>query len=1573
MKKILLFLTLSMITGCFGGFGDTGGGSSNGSISYTDLYLGGDFTIDNFHGQIFQNEQYTSNYTVDDVNPTGQTADSIAGELRAEIENKLEINSKINYNLKSHSIDGDIESKRLVITYPITISAKGGSDSLSDTYSFTINFNNETTPPLGDAVFYLGDSFIIESLGGKPFNSFSTTSYNIHNVSSIDKNSNTIVSELKAAIEAKLTGNSNITYKLGTPSKTNTVGPNQEFIVKFPIAIKETNKTNNNIQGTYTFNINFNREDQSGGFYFYLGENFTIDNIGNQPFTSPDKSLAYTVDNVDRKYKNNTDITKQQLNDAIKDVFTSRSGVTYSLGDNSLYISDNHIEIQFDITIYENNSSNKINGKYSFTINFEEKVTTPTVVDFHLGDTFSISSIDNKPFRITDDKSLKYYVDEIDKKNQNITTISTQLDAAIKEVLNSKNKIKYELGTYTGIGSDDSIKITFPVTITALNDPKNFKSGEYVFTIEFIKTPPPLALSFYLGNNFTIKSIFNKYFITNDDDSLIYNIDEIVAGTIDNNTVEAELKKAIKDELDKNINITHTLGELSKTITNKQIVVQIPITINRKDNSKSSIKGTYIFTIKYETVPSIKLDFDLGKNFTIQGIDGANFISTTAKPLAYTASNINSVGKDGETLRDEIKDALTATLDKKIGVTYTYSEAHTFFNNVKPGGYVEVEYTIIMTQSNKPTNSKTEKYKFTINFNYDTIIPPKPTTPDFDLGDNFTIPGFGDKKFVSNDELSLIYTIDNVTPFYADLIYSRLQREMRKQLDKNKNLDYVLDKDIHEYSGEAEYGKTLNQQYKIKIIELYNPSNTISGIYSFTMKFKEYVAPFKPNFDIGDNFTIPSLNGDVFKPMQGTLKYLARTTADDKDKTVMINELVAALSQLHSKNDKVNHEIGTPTTTGDIGALRQLSIHIPVTLTDKTNSDNVSIGKYEFTFPFIDDAWNGSSSTEPATSADNYYLVDHATDLAWLAEQRSIAKNIRVIANINMNNKTFTGIKEFKGIFDGDNHSIKKLNIVTGTDTTALIQKITGDSIIKNIVLDIGTINGTEYTSGLIGTATGTYADPLQLEISNSTSNLNIFAGSENAEYEMRLGGFLAYAKNVDLTATNLANHGKIDTSFGNYCYIGGLIGQVDSDASNGTLTIKDSKNTGQMETIDCLYRNYIGGLVGYNDNRKTDLRNTSNTALSHTFAYNYDHEYTHLGGLIGYNKNYLANDPSGDNGLTVSLSYNRGSIASFGKHSSVVGGLIGENISPKTTVTNSHNTGEVVADTNSGATLGGLVGVNRSYNTTITNTFNSGSTNFGGSSLSVNTGGLIGVNSLPENDKTHSELSIKNAYNRGEIKGTDHTGGLIGYNKADNTSVTTSSNRYRIENKVGSSGGIIGTNISDISITDTYNIANVSGNKYNGGLVGESRSNHIEVKTSYNTGTVYDNDKGKEKNRSTGGIIGYVNLLDNDTASPNTITIEQTHNNGHVSIVSYYGVQAQILGSIKGDSINTYKLNYFQTGNPHDTENPIEPDRYSGSPIYRELYYYGSVFTGWDFTNVWIIKKYREDGHPVLRINKEY
>ena len=374
MKKILLLLTLTMLTACFGGFGDSSSsGSSNGSIDQNDFYLGSDFTIDSFHGQTFKQETNTSNYTVDDINPTGQTADDIAGYLRAAIEGKLDTNNDINYNLKTHSIDGDIASKRLIITYPITISAKGGNDSLSNTYSFTINFNNETTPPSGNLDFSLGDDFTIKSIDKKRFTRSTSTTYVVDDINPVDKTRINIIDELERAIHAKHRPNSKINYTLDEPTTEGSITQNQNFVVKFGIEISEQANSNNSRNGTYFFTIKFNGETTPPPFEvdFDLGSTFTVPSFKDELFMSTDdKFLNYSIGNIDPETIVEDNIAGE-LTTAINAVHDANDKINYTLGEPQNNITVQQMTVTFPITISEKaGGNNSKKGTYTFTIKF---------------------------------------------------------------------------------------------------------------------------------------------------------------------------------------------------------------------------------------------------------------------------------------------------------------------------------------------------------------------------------------------------------------------------------------------------------------------------------------------------------------------------------------------------------------------------------------------------------------------------------------------------------------------------------------------------------------------------------------------------------------------------------------------------------------------------------------------------------------------------------------------------------------------------------------------------------------------------------------------------------------------------------------------------------------------------------------------------------------------------------------------------------------------------------------------------------------------------------------------------
>ncbi len=1586
MKKIFLLLILSMITACTepkNSDTDTGTGTgtgASGSINKIDLYLGSTFTIDSFQGLRFKNQPGTLNYNIENITPVGQDASDIARDLRVALDIKLKNNEDSNYILGDHKITGSIDENLLLrITFPIELSANNGSgEVIRDTYAFNILFNNEMLPPLDKSFFSLGEKFIIDSLDGKPFTRLFSSHYFVEDIDHEGKTVNQIVFELKEAITVKLNENSTIDHKVGTRSILGTMGANKIFTIQFPITIKEKKNNNNTITSIYTFDIKFNNENIYNKLSFYLGEDFTVDALGDSKFTSIDNALMYEVKNVPSNFYN-PELIKTQLKMAIDAVHkaVNDKDICFELADGNIATDEgDFIIIKFPIYISDKSDpSSSISGTYQFNITFS-KVTSPIVIDFSLGDDFNIKSLNSKSFKITDNKSLKYYVENVDPKNRSNTEITNELNLKIRDILKGKYLDNFTLGTPIATEWQDSLKVEFPITITDPHYPTNKEDGIYTFTILFVETPPYFKINFYLGNRFTIDSIFDKYFTTYDDESLQYNIADIEKGSIDEELVAGEFIDAIKKELGKNSAIKFALDTSTKTSTDKQIVVEIPVEIKEVVPSDIVLNGIYVFTIKYKEADLVPLNFDLGDSFTINSIDSEKFIQDENSTLIYTVENISPKDKNRAAIKSELIAGIEATLDNRTGITYSIKDSSiSGLGTIVAGEKVIGKVNVSMSQDNRPSNNITEEYNFTINFKKDT---PPSLLLSFDLGDSFSIPTIGSKKFVGSGDLLSIYKVDDVTrtdDMSINNIHVELQGAIREQLNKNDNISYELGNDILETIGSVVDGGELTLKYnitiskKLPVNEMLDSADTIKSVYSFTIKFNEYTKPFEPNFYLGADFTINTLDGKNFISVSSEpLKYNASDiTIPNKTADEIATELVVAITDVLNSDDTINHSLGDPEITGSITSNNSLTIRILATLTDNTNADNVVDSEYVFTITFLGDAWDGETFKAPILSEDNEYLLTHANELAWLAQQPSIDKNIRLIADINMNDKPFTGIKEFYGIFDGDNHSIKNLKIVSDTNTTALIQQITNDSTIKNLNINGASLTGTEYVAGLIGTVIGTSEAKIKLTLDNLTTSVSLSADKETvrtAGKVIKVGGFIAYVENVDLIVKNLSNYGSIKTANGTDCYVGGIIGHINSDSS--TTVITNTQNTVDLEAISCSNIDYVGGIIGYSSNRKIEISKTYNTGLLKSINSIASHTHTYIGGIIGLN-NGMESSSLEDTGITLTDTNNKGKIFYSGKESTSMGGLIGANISPNTTITGTFNNGVIETTTDNISNIGGVIGVNQSRKTTINNVFNTGATIFDATSNTVNAGGVIGVNNFyKENDDVASETIITKAQNSGNIKGTHSVGGIIGYNRINKTSITDSSNRENIDSRNGTAGGIIGLNNSNISVTNTYNRNKISGNTFIGGIIGESNNGNIVIKTTYNIGTISDNENGAETNKSAGGLIGYAKL-NNDKTTPNTLTIAFSHSKGNINVGSGHNTYAGLIGSMTDTATPTYNSNYSSQITP--TGNLTG---YSGEYINNDEFNLKGKFKNWNFTDTWIIKSSGTSGHPTLINNPE-
>ena len=105
--------------------------------------------------------------------------------------------------------------------------------------------------------------------------------------------------------------------------------------------------------------------------------------------------------------------------------------------------------------------------------------------------------------------------------------------------------------------------------------------------------------------------------------------------------------------------------------------------------------------------------------------------------------------------------------------------------------------------------------------------------------------------------------------------------------------------------------------------------------------------------------------------------------------------------------------------------------------------------------------------TKP-TQAEGVYQIGSAAELAWFAQQTESETGLKgqLTANINLNGKPWTGIKQFAGTLDGGGH------VVSGV-TAPLFDSVDANGTVKNLVV-MGSITGSGHLGGIVSTLSGT-------------------------------------------------------------------------------------------------------------------------------------------------------------------------------------------------------------------------------------------------------------------------------------------------------------------------------------------------------------------------------------------------------------------------------------------------------------------------------------------------------------------
>ncbi len=240
---------------------------------------------------------------------------------------------------------------------------------------------------------------------------------------------------------------------------------------------------------------------------------------------------------------------------------------------------------------------------------------------------------------------------------------------------------------------------------------------------------------------------------------------------------------------------------------------------------------------------------------------------------------------------------------------------------------------------------------------------------------------------------------------------------------------------------------------------------------------------------------------------------------------------------------------------------------------------------------------------------DNYYEISNAGQLFWFANYINTVDrtaNAVLTADIDLENRPWTPIgstgensHNFRGVFDGQNHTIKGLYVEGGRAGLGFFGEVRTGTV-KNFTIYGEVVANTDvnYVGGVIGSICGLNGEN-DLErngaiIQDITSYVNLTAKTHGIGM---IGGFVGYANHESLIE-NCSWYGTFDA--GEYRVdsgAGGFIGKIQESTSRVTI-----RNCGAYGTIKTNYAKnsynntptiYMGGFLSFsNTSAQTAIEN---------------------------------------------------------------------------------------------------------------------------------------------------------------------------------------------------------------------------------------------------------------------------------------------------------------------------------------------------------------------------------------------
>jgi len=262
-------------------------------------------------------------------------------------------------------------------------------------------------------------------------------------------------------------------------------------------------------------------------------------------------------------------------------------------------------------------------------------------------------------------------------------------------------------------------------------------------------------------------------------------------------------------------------------------------------------------------------------------------------------------------------------------------------------------------------------------------------------------------------------------------------------------------------------------------------------------------------------------------------------------------------------------------------------------------------------------------------------IVNFTNDIVYEGQVKQVAGKwnyaddyiYKMMADINLNHiANWIPIAEFNGFFEGNNHVISNMNIISSINNRGLFEVNNG--IIKNLKLNNANIyNTATYTGGLVGSNYG--------EVSN------VIMESGNISGHQQTGGIVG--NNIG-TIVNCGNNATINY-IANYSYVGGIVGY----------------NTGSIERCynyaTITGGNIVGGVVGHSSGVIKSCYNIGNVRANM--------------GHPSYSSNSYVGGIAGVSASQIIYCYNVGAISASQR---MVGGIMGQLTTNSAIATNCYN-----------------------------------------------------------------------------------------------------------------------------------------------------------------------------------------------------------------------------------------------------------------------------------------------------------